>query len=42
MGMTIPIMQEVHNFTNILLNSCGYHVYWQKYCFNFIFLGVHC
>ena len=42
MGMTIPVMQEVCCFTNTLLSSCGYHVYWKKYCFSFIFLGVHC
>jgi len=38
MGMTIPVMQKVYT----LLSSCGYHVYWQEYCFSFIFLDVHC
>lgn len=42
MEMTIPVTQEMYCFTNTLLSSSGYHVYWQEYCFNLIFLGVHC
>jgi hypothetical protein len=42
MGMTIPVMQEMYRFTNTLLSSFGYHMYWQEYCFNLIFLGVYC